>query len=134
MVWHGMAWHGLVWFGVAWCGVAWCGVASCGMVWHSIACSIVRVYVITIIMHSIILNNQVWVTKENVGKKLEDIPIPFSDVKNILDEIHFEDDLTRSRCRGWLVLPSRRYLQADILFPGCEFDCRLTIRGRTGMT
>ncbi|XP_078355398.1 uncharacterized protein LOC144640040 [Oculina patagonica] len=58
-------------------------------------------------------------------------PIPFSDVKNILDEIHFEDELTGSRCRGWLVLPSRRYLQADILFPGCEFDCRFTIRGRT---
>ncbi|KAL9975391.1 hypothetical protein ACROYT_G012548 [Oculina patagonica] len=72
---------------------------------------------------------KVWVAKENA--KLEDIPIPFSDVKNILEEIHFEDELTRSRCRGWLVLPSRRYLQADILFPGCVFDCRLTIRGRT---
>ena len=75
---------------------------------------------------------QVWATKEGTTKKLEDIPIPFSDIKNILEEIHFEDELTRSRCRGWLVLPSRRYLQADILFPGCEFDCRLTIRGRTG--
>ncbi|KAJ7369994.1 hypothetical protein OS493_034940 [Desmophyllum pertusum] len=75
---------------------------------------------------------KVWVAKENAKKKLEDIPIPFSDVKNILDEIHFEDGLTRSRCRGWLVFPSRRYLQADILFPGCEFDCRLTIRGRAG--
>ncbi|KAL9958476.1 hypothetical protein ACROYT_G035492 [Oculina patagonica] len=74
---------------------------------------------------------KVWVTQKNVDKRLEDIPIPFSDVKNILDEIHFEDELTRSRCRGWLVLPSRRYLQADILFPGCEFDCRFTIRGRT---
>ena len=76
---------------------------------------------------------QVWVTKKNLGKKLEEIPIPFSDVKNILEEIRFKDDATRKRCRGWLVLPSRRYLQADILFPGCEFDCRLTIRGRTGM-
>ena len=55
------------------------------------------------------------------------------DVKNVLGEVHFEDELTRSRCRGWLVLPSRRYLQADILFPGCEFDCRLTIRERLGM-
>ena len=76
---------------------------------------------------------QVWVAKEDVKKKLEEIPIPFSDVKNILEDIHFKDGLTRSRCRGWLVFPSRRYLQADILFPGCEFDCRLTIRGRTGV-
>ena len=59
-------------------------------------------------------------TQNNANKRLEDIPIPFNDVKNILEEIHFEDELTRSRCRGWLVLPSRRYLQADILFPGCE--------------
>ena len=79
-------------------------------------------------------SSQVWITRSNTGKKLEDIPIPFNDVKNILDEIHFEDEFTRSRCRGWLVLPSRKYLQADILFPGCEFDCRLTIRGRMGMT
>ena len=79
------------------------------------------------------LLTQVWVTKKNLGKKLEDIPIPSSDVMNLLDEVHFEDQLTRSRCRGWLVLPSRRYLQADILFPGCEFDCRLTIRERSGM-
>ncbi|KAJ7375787.1 hypothetical protein OS493_038890 [Desmophyllum pertusum] len=47
---------------------------------------------------------KVWVAKENTKKKLEDIPIPFNDVKNILDEIHFEDGLTRSRCRGWMVL------------------------------
>ena len=80
----------------------------------------------------IALFKQVWTTEKNVSKKLRDIPIPFNDVKNILDEIHFEDEVTRSRCRGWLVLPSRKYLQADILFPGCEFDCRLTIRGRTG--
>ena len=39
---------------------------------------------------------------------------------------------TRSRCRGWLVLPSRKYLQANILFPGCAFDCRLHVRGRIG--
>jgi len=77
---------------------------------------------------------QVWVANSNVGKGLYDIPIPFSDIKNILEEIHFEDEATRTRCRGWLVLKSRKYLQADILFPGCEFDCRLTIRGRTGET
>ena len=80
------------------------------------------------------LLSQVWITRNNTGKKLEDIPIPYSDVKNILEEIHFKDEATRSRCRGWLVLPSRKYLQADILFPGCEFDCRLTIRSRMGMT
>ena len=73
-----------------------------------------------------------WVAKEGTMKKLEDIPIPSSDVKNILEEIHFEDESTRSRCRGWLVLASRRYLQADILFPGCEFDCRFSVGGQTG--
>ena len=77
---------------------------------------------------------QVWVAIENVEQRLEDIEVPFSDVKNILGEIHFEDEATRSRCRGWLVLKSRKYLQADILFPGCKYDCtRLTIRGRTGV-
>ena len=90
-----------------------------------------RGYFLTFITTLVV--KQVWVAKENVAKKLEDIEIPFSDVKNVLEEIHFEDDATRSRCRGWLVLPSRRFLQADIMFPGCEFDCRLTIRGRTGM-
>ncbi|XP_020614950.1 uncharacterized protein LOC110053100 isoform X2 [Orbicella faveolata] len=74
---------------------------------------------------------KVWVAKEATRKKLEDIPIPSSDVKNILEEIHFEDESTRSRCRGWLIVASRRYLQADILFPGCEFDCRFSIRGKT---
>ena len=69
---------------------------------------------------------------ESVQKKLEDVPIPFSDVKNVLEEIQFEDRMTQSRCRGWLVLKSRKYLQSDILFPGSEFDCRLTIRGREG--
>ena len=82
---------------------------------------------------SVFVIKQVWIAKKNVGKKLEDLEIPFSDVKNVLEEMHFKDDATRSLCRGWLVLPSRRYLQTDILFPGCEFDCRLTIRGRTGM-
>ena len=71
--------------------------------------------------------------KADINKKLEDIPIPFSDVKNILETIHFEDEVTRSRCQGWLVLPSRRYLQADILFPGCEFDCRLIINEHAGI-
>ena len=69
---------------------------------------------------------------KDVDKAVKDKTIPFSDVKNILDEIHFEDEVTRSQCRGWLVLPSRRYLQADILFPGCDFDCRITLRKRSG--
>lgn len=65
---------------------------------------------------------------------MKDIRIPFSDVKNVLEEIHFEDKETRKRCRGWLVLKSRKYLQADILFPGCKYDCtRLIIRGRAGV-
>lgn len=79
------------------------------------------------------LFEQIWVAKESIQKTLEDVPIPFSDVKNVLEEIQFEDRMTQSRCRGWLVLKSRKYLQSDILFPGCEFDCRLTIRERAGM-
>ena len=74
---------------------------------------------------------QVCLVKRNLDKKLEDISIPLG--KDILEEVQFKEEVTRSRCRGWLVLPSRRYLQADILFPGSEFDCRLTIRGQTGM-
>ena len=71
-----------------------------------------------------------WVARENVIESLEDIEIP---LVNILEEIHFEDEVTRSRCRGWLVLKSRRYLQADILFPGCKYDCtRLAIHGPAG--
>ncbi|XP_068688929.1 uncharacterized protein [Montipora foliosa] len=73
------------------------------------------------------LTFKVWVTKKNVGKTLESIVIPFTDLNNILDEVCFEDQVTSSRCRGWLILPAQRYLQADILFPGCEFDCRFTI-------
>ena len=72
-----------------------------------------------------------WVAHENVVERLEGFEIPFSDIKNVLEEIRFEDEATRSRCRGWLVLKSLKYLQADILFPGCKYDCtRLTIRGR----
>ena len=78
------------------------------------------------------LIKQVWVAKSSVKKKLEDIPIPFCDVKNVLEEIQFEDETTQSRCRGWLVLKSRKYLQTDILFPGCELDCRFTMRERRG--
>ncbi|KAJ7323742.1 Far upstream element-binding protein 3 [Desmophyllum pertusum] len=71
---------------------------------------------------------KVWVANKGVQKKLEEIPIPFSDVKNVVEELHFEDGLTESRCRGWLVLSSQKYLQADIIFPGCKVDCRIMIR------
>ena len=67
-----------------------------------------------------------------IGKKLDEIPIPFSDVKNIVEELRFEDEFTRSRCRGWLVLQSKKFLQADIIFPGCNIDCRVSIRALTG--
>ena len=69
-----------------------------------------------------------WVANKGVQKKLEEIPIPFSDVKNVVEVLHFEDELTGSRCRGWLVLSSQKYLQADIIFPGCKVDCRIMIR------
>lgn len=69
---------------------------------------------------------------KGLKKILEDIPIPFSDVKNIVEELRFEDEATRARCRGWLVLQSKKFLQANILFPGCESDCRISIRALTG--
>lgn len=52
----------------------------------------------------------------------------FHDVKNIVEELYLEDAFTRSRCRAWLVLSSQKYLQADIIFPGFEVDCRMMIR------
>ena len=70
--------------------------------------------------------------RKELQQKLEDIPIPFSDVKNIVEELRFEDEATRSRCRGWLVLQSKKFLQANIVFPGCECDCRISIRALTG--
>ena len=76
---------------------------------------------------------QLWATKKNLGKRLEDNQLPSRDIQNVLEEIHFKDELTRSRCRGWLLLPSRRCLRAEILFPGCDFDCRLTITEHNGM-
>ena len=104
---------------------------------YSIICSISMVEVVSFVRRvSYVMvtefTQQVWVAKEETRKKLEDIPIPSSDVKNLLESVDFEDELTQSRCRGWLVLPPRRYLQADILFPGCKFDCRFTVRGQTG--
>ncbi|CAH3166443.1 unnamed protein product [Pocillopora meandrina] len=78
------------------------------------------------------LKCKVWVVKKDAKEKLKDIPTPAADVRSIMEEIHFTDESTRSRCRGWVVLQSRRYLQADILFPGCEFDCRLLIDEHAG--
>lgn len=72
---------------------------------------------------------QVWVSNYKVKSGLESVP---SDLKNRLEEIYFQDEATRLRCKGWLVLKSIKHLQADIMFPGCEFDCRFTIRARTG--
>ena len=74
------------------------------------------------------LPSQVWVTKEGVQGKLEELLIPVSDVRNVIEEIHLDDELTRSRCRAWLVLSSTKYLQADIICPGCIVDFRITIR------
>ena len=65
-------------------------------------------------------------------KKLEEIPIPFRDLKNIVEEVRFEDESTRQRCRGWLVLQSKKFLHANIIFPGSDIDCRLSIRARSG--
>lgn len=76
------------------------------------------------------LRGKIWVLNKDSDKAVKEKAVPFSDVKNILEEIYFEDEKTRSRCRGWLALPSRRFLQADILFPGSELDCRITLRKR----
>ena len=69
---------------------------------------------------------------KDISKKLEEIPIPFRDLKNIVEEVRFEDEPTRQRCRGWLVLQSKKFLHANIIFPGCDIDCRLSIRARSG--
>lgn len=67
-----------------------------------------------------------------MGKKLEEIPIPFHDLKNVVEELRFEDDSTRARCRGWLVLQSKKFLQVNIIFPGSDVDCRISLRALTG--
>ena len=77
---------------------------------------------------TLLLSSQVWVAKEGVQSKLEELPIPFSDVRNIVEVIHLEDEWARSRCRAWVVLTSPKYLQADIICPGCIVDCRIMIR------
>jgi len=71
------------------------------------------------------------VAKEGIKKTLEEIPIPFRDLKNVVEELRFEDEPTRLRCRGWLVLKSKQFLQANIIFPGSDVDCRLSIRARS---
>ena len=70
--------------------------------------------------------------KEGIKKTLDEIPIPFRDLKNVVEELRFEDEPTRLRCRGWLVVKSRTFLQANIIFPGSDIDCRLSIRTRSG--
>lgn len=79
------------------------------------------------------LRCMVWVAKSSLKERLEDVPIP-GEVNNLLEEIYFEDEITRTRCRGWLVLKSRRHLKRDILFPGCELDCRFIVHERRHYT
>lgn len=70
--------------------------------------------------------------KKDLKTKLEEIPIPFRDLKNVVEELRFEDEATRARCRGWLVLQSKKFHQANIIFPGSNVDCRISIRALTG--
>lgn len=74
---------------------------------------------------------KVWVARKDVKTKLEGIPVPFNDVSNIVEELRFEDEATSERCRGWLVLQSKKFLVANIIFPGCEIDYRLIMRALT---
>ncbi|CAH3113238.1 unnamed protein product [Pocillopora meandrina] len=75
---------------------------------------------------------KVWVANKDVGKKLEEIPIPFDDLKNVVEELRFEDESTRARCRGWLVLHSKKFLDVNIIFPGSDVDCRINLRAVMG--
>ena len=75
---------------------------------------------------------QICVLNKDSEKTMIEKAVPSSEVKNILEEIYFEDEKTRSRCRGWLALPSRWFLPVDILFPESEPDCRITLRKRGG--
>ncbi|KAL9950385.1 hypothetical protein ACROYT_G042873, partial [Oculina patagonica] len=74
---------------------------------------------------------KVWVANKAVKTKLEEIPIPFRDLKNVVEELRFEDEPTRARCRGWLALQSKKFLQANIIFPGSNVDCRISTRALT---
>ncbi|PFX18898.1 hypothetical protein AWC38_SpisGene16699 [Stylophora pistillata] len=74
---------------------------------------------------------KVWVANQDVGKKLEEMPIPFHDLKNVVEELRFEDEPTRARCRGWLVLESKNFLRINIMFPGSDIDCRINLRALT---
>ena len=70
---------------------------------------------------------------KNIKKKPEEIEIPFPDrPRNIVVELHFDDEPTRLRCRGWLVVPAKTFLKANIIFPGSDIDCRLSLQARSG--
>lgn len=73
-----------------------------------------------IIRHSVVVavSFKVWVKT----KQHEHVTEPA-----YLEEICFKDERTRKMCKAWLCLQSPRALRADILFPSCEFDCRLNI-------
>ena len=47
---------------------------------------------------------KVWVAREDFREKLEGIPALFSDLENILKELHFSDETSQSRGRGLMVL------------------------------
>ena len=71
---------------------------------------------------------KVWVAYEENEEDLEKASIPCEDVHNILEEVRLRDERSSKRCKAWLCLPAEPKLKADILFPACEFDCRLNIR------
>ena len=71
---------------------------------------------------------KVWVAYEENEEDLEKASIPCEDVHNILEEVRLRDKRSSKRCKAWLCLPAEPKLKADILFPACEFDCRLNIR------
>ena len=79
-----------------------------------------------ILSFAFVLFHQVWIkNKDCEGSQHE---IPYGDVKNVLQEFTFKDKKTNDRCKGWICYPSVKRLRADIAFPGCDLDCRLTIR------
>ena len=71
--------------------------------------------------------------KEGIETELEEIPSSIREPKNIVEKLRFEDETTRARCRGWLTLKSSKpFLKANIIFPGSDVDCRLSVRARSG--
>ena len=86
-----------------------------------------------ILSFAFVLFHQVWIKNKDceAGSQHE---IPYGDVKDVLQEFTFKDKKTNDRCKGWICYPSVKRLRADIAFPGCDLDCRLTIRGSKSCT